>query len=243
MRMKIAAWVLVLLAATQICQAGEQLSRDVIASGFRTDGSLELGTSAELGATSEMRRVALEIKSEDIGIGDPNAKVHWIEYASAGCSHCATVALEVLPVMKAEFIDTGKVYYVLRDFPRDNASAVASLLARCMPRDQFYAFMDVLFSEQNMWHGADVVDVGSALLTIAERSGLRREVAEMCLADQSGLDRLRAVVTEAAEVLGVNATPTSFINGDVFVGALAVSDFRRALANAVAISEAGPAAP
>lgn len=186
-------------------------------------------TESKSAATPDQTAAALATKPGDIGIGDPNAKVKWVEYASSGCSHCADLSLKVLPELKAEYMDTGKVYYVMRDFPLDGVSAAASLIARCLPKDKFYGFMDILFAEQANWHSEEVKDFKAALLAMAEKGGLTNEQAEACLQDQAKFDEMKAILEEADTVLGVQSTPTNFINGTKIEGAAPADHFRKAI--------------
>ncbi len=166
---------------------------------------------------------ALALKDHDIGIGDPNAPVKLIEYASAGCGHCAAFAIETLPKIKADWIDKGQVYYVLRDFPLDNVATGASMIARCLPREGFYPFMEVLFRSQPEWHKNEgAID---ALATLARRAGLSRAQVESCLKDEKVLKQIQDSRDEASKVLAVNSTPTMFVNGEMVAGAAAYADF------------------
>lgn len=176
---------------------------------------------------------ALAPKPEDIGMGDPNAPVKWVEYASAGCGHCAALTLETLPQVKAAYIDTGKVYYVLRDFPLDNLSLGASVLARCLPKEKFHPFMETVFTRQKDWRGPEVTEPGRVLIAMAVEAGLSQEQADACLEDRALFDRIIATREEAASVLGVNSTPTSFINGEATVGAAPFEEFQKLLKTAL----------
>jgi protein-disulfide isomerase len=177
---------------------------------------------------------ALAPKPSDIGIGDPNAKVKWVEYASSGCPHCAHLSLEVIPTLKTEYMDTGKVYYVLRDFPLDGVAAAASLIARCLPKEKFYPFMEMLFAEQDKWHSPEVKDLKGAILAMAAKGGLSAEQAEACLKDQPKFDEMKAILSEAETVLGVASTPTNFVDGKKIEGAAPVEDFRKLFDEALA---------
>ena len=165
------------------------------------------------GTVSSTMEEALALKPDDIGMGDPNAPIKMIEYASAGCPHCAMMALQTIPKLKTAYIDTGAVYYVLRDFPLDNVALGGSLIARCMPKDKFYAFMDLLFANQAMWHSPQTADPKEALIELARRAGLSREATEACLKDQTKLTRINEIAKEATDVLKVNGTPITFLNG------------------------------
>ncbi|BCW89793.1 hypothetical protein sos41_29600 [Alphaproteobacteria bacterium SO-S41] len=166
------------------------------------------------GTVSSTMAEALAPKPGDIGLGDPNAPIKMIEYASTGCPHCAAMAMETIPKLKTAYIDTGIVYYVLRDFPLDNVALGGSLIARCLPKDKFYAFMDLLFSSQAIWHSPQTADPKEALIELARRAGLSREATEACLKDQKVLDSINAIAKEATDVLKVNGTPITFLNGE-----------------------------
>lgn len=181
----------------------------------------------------------LAVKETDVGLGDPNAPVKWIEYASAGCPHCADLSLKILPQLKADYIDSGKVYYVLRDFPLDNVAAAATVLARCVPREIFYPFMEKLFADQAKWHSPDVADIKGAILTIAAGFGLDEAAADACLKRQDLLDQVVKGMTEAEKVLQVGSTPTSFIGDETVVGTVSVGDFKAALDKALGVPSAG----
>lgn len=181
---------------------------------------------------------ALKIKASDIGLGDPNAPVKWIEYASTGCPHCADLTLKVLPALKAEYIDSGKVYYVLRDFPLDNVAASASVIARCLPADKFYPFVDKLFATQPTWHGPDATDPKSVLLGLAAEQGLDEAGVEACFKRQELLDQLINGLKEAETALGVASTPTSFIGDETVVGTVSVEEFKKTLDKALGVPTA-----
>ncbi len=185
------------------------------------------------------KAAALALKETDIGIGDPNAPVKWIEYASAGCPHCADLSLNILPQLKAAYFDTGKVYYVLRDFPLDNVAASATVIARCLPRDKFYPFMDKLFASQPSWHGPDATDPKAVLLGFAAEQGLDEAGVDACFKRQELLDQVIGGLTEAEKSLGVNSTPTSFIGDETVVGVITPDAFKEILDKAIAAKEGG----
>lgn len=172
-------------------------------------------TSSAEGAAAATVEEVLALKPHDIGMGDPNAPIKMIEYASTGCPHCAAMALETIPKLKENYIDKGQVYYVLRDFPLDNVALGASMIARCVPKDRFYAFMDVLFTNQALWHSPTVADPKEGLVELARRAGLSREQVETCLKDQTVLDQINESLKQAVDILKVQGTPTSFINGEM----------------------------
>lgn len=167
---------------------------------------------------------ALEIKPDDVVMGDPKAPIKLIEYASAGCGHCAAFAIEVMPKVEAEWIESGKVAYVLRDYPLDPVATSASMIARCLPKEQFYPFMDILFRNQATWYSVPPEERREALISVGLRAGLSREKVESCLNDKAVLERITKGHAEAATVLTIEATPTLFINGERISGAVPFSE-------------------
>jgi protein-disulfide isomerase len=181
-------------------------------------------TAETQGAGGGDKASVLAIGADEAGIGDPNAPIKFIEYASASCPHCAAFHVQIVPEIKKNWIDKGLVYYVLRDYPLDNIAAAAHMIARCLPKDRFYPFMDILFTNQSFWHSQNVADPKEALIELSRRAGLSREQVESCLKDQAVLGRIQKSRDDAEKVLGVNATPTMFINGEK-MGAAAYNDF------------------
>ncbi|MFT3809122.1 MAG: DsbA family protein [Micropepsaceae bacterium] len=198
--------------------------------------------TAEAVDPAAAKAAALALKERDIGIGDPNAPVKWIEYASAGCPHCADLSLNILPKLKAEYIDSGKVYYVLRDFPLDNVAASVTVIARCLPREKFYPFMEKLYASQPQWHSPDAADPKSVLLGFAAEQGLDEAGVDACFKRQELLDEMIAGMEEAEKALSVNSTPTSFIGDETVVGVLPPEKFKEVLDKALA-AQAGGATP
>jgi len=154
-------------------------------------------------------------------IGEANAPVTIVEYASMTCSHCATFHTETLPAIKEKYVDTGKARIIFREFPFDPRAEAGFMLARCAD-DKYFAMVDVLFKQQRNWAGVD--NAREALLQIARLAGFSQEKFEACLTDQKLLDDVRAVRTRGANDFGIDATPTFFINGNKYAGALRVAE-------------------
>jgi len=146
----------------------------------------------------------------DMALGDPKAPNVVIEYASMTCSHCQRFNAEVFKPFKAKYIDTGKVYYILRDFPLDPVATSAIMLAHCAPPERFFAIVDLLFEKQGQW--AFVDDPKAALFSLTKQVGFTQESFDACLANQKILAGVNAVRERGAK-FGVSATPTFFFNG------------------------------
>jgi protein-disulfide isomerase len=156
----------------------------------------------------------------DIMIGSDKAPVTIIEYASMTCPHCAHFEETTLPELKKRYIDTGKVRYVMREFPLDALAAAGFMLARCAGPDKYETVVETLFAKQADW--TMVQKPIPPLMAIAKQFGFTEESFNTCLANQKVLDDIQAVRDHAVNKLGVNSTPTFFINGKRFVGDLSI---------------------
>lgn len=200
------------------------------------DGALTLGlTAAALSSgllTGSARAQGTKIDTaklmapgalEDKVMGSPDAPVTVVEYASLTCSHCAHFATTTFPELKKKYIDTGKVRYILREFPLDPVSAAAFMLSRCAPPERYYDVVDLFFEKQNDW--AFTNRPLDSLNAMAKQIGFSQQEFEACLTNQSLLDGVNAVKDRGNKEFGVNATPTFFINGEIARGAISIDEF------------------
>ena len=163
----------------------------------------------------------------DMAIGPANATVTITEYASMTCPHCANFNETVFPKLKSEFIDSGKVRYVFREFPLDIKAAAGAMLARCIAKDdapKYFAVIDLLFRQQNEWVTKNTTET---LMRIGKQAGLSQLQVEDCLKDQKLLEKIAADQKYANEVLKVNSTPTFFINGEMLKGETSFDEFSK----------------
>lgn len=170
------------------------------------------------------KKALLEALPGDHVMGDAKAAVTIIEYASLTCSHCRSFHIDVLPELKKKWIDTGKARLIYRDFPLDQVAAKAAQLAECVGNDRYFGVLDVMFRAQGQWAIAqDPIAEVSKSLRIA---GLGDNEVKACLANEAVA---KAVVADfkGGETLGVNSTPTLFINGSMYRGARSVDDLDR----------------
>lgn len=159
-------------------------------------------------------------KLKDIFIGNADAKVTIVEYASMTCSHCRAFHEKTLPTLKEKYIDTGKVRLVLREFPFDPRAAAAFMLSRCAGEDKYYAMVGALFSQQDAW--SQVEDAKAALLQLSKLAGFTQESFDACLTNQQLLTDVNDTRERGSKDFGVQSTPTFFINGKRYPGALTV---------------------
>lgn len=155
-----------------------------------------------------------EIKPDDRTMGDPKAKVVLIEYAALSCPTCAMFNAQVVPRIKRNYVDTGKVLYILRIFPRMAEDGAGEKMARCVPPDRYFTVIDALFSNQEKWNPVfGVQDPRGGLLQVGRIVGMSAERVDQCIAAKEDDDRINAVATEGQSRYNVTGTPTFVING------------------------------
>ena len=165
----------------------------------------------------------------DLALGPANAQVTIIEYASMTCSHCAHFAKTTYPELKKRYIDTGKVRYILREFPLDPLAAAGFMLARCAAKDdanKYYALIDTLFHMQRTWAVEKPIP---PLMAIAKQAGFSEQSFNACLSDQKMLDALQAEQKRATDKFKVNSTPTLFINGKMQKGGVTIEELAKVI--------------
>ena len=168
------------------------------------------------GDTSAVTRSAdgYELKAEDRTMGNPRAKVVLIEYAAVTCPACAMFNAQVFPQIKSNYIDTGKVLYVFRMYPRMAEDGAGGKMARCVPPDRYFTVIDSLFNNQSKWNPEfGIQDSRGGLLQIGRIMGMSTEQVDQCIAAKEDDDRINAVATEGQSRYNVTGTPTFVING------------------------------
>jgi len=163
----------------------------------------------------------------DTVLGQDDAPITVIEYASMTCSHCATFHTGTFPEVEENYIKTGKVRFILRDYPFDPIATAGAMLARCAGQERYFNFVSVLMDQQRKW--AFVEEPLEALKGIARQGGFSEESYEACLANQDIFEHVRWVQTRASDEFGVRSTPTFFVNGEKVEGALSFNEFEAIL--------------
>jgi protein-disulfide isomerase len=156
----------------------------------------------------------------EMSIGKADAPVTIIEYMSMTCPHCARFHNETFDAIKAKYVDSGKVRFIVREFPFDPRAAAAFMLARCAPEGQYFPMISMLFKQQETWAAAP--NGRDALLQMSKLAGFTQESFEACLTNQKLLDDVQATMQKGEKDFGVKATPTFFINGKQYSGELSV---------------------
>jgi protein-disulfide isomerase len=179
--------------------------------------------------TSAAAQALLTITKQDRILGNPKAPITIIEYASMSCPHCAHFQNDILPTIKKDWIDTGKAKLVLRDFPLDRLAVKAAMIARCAPPDRFYAFADAFFASQPQWVMAK--DYRAELTRLAKLGGMDANAVNACLGNKAVENEVLDSRLAAAKQLGIDSTPTFFVNGTQFNGAPTVAQFEKLLSS------------
>ena len=150
----------------------------------------------------------------DMQLGNPDAPVTVIEYASYTCPHCATFHEGDYKKLKSEFIDSGKVNFVYREVYFDRYGLWASAIARCGGQDRFFGITDLIYAGQQDWTRAgQPADIVEELRKIGRIAGLGNDQIEACLQDGDKLRTLVAWYQENAKADGIDSTPSFVING------------------------------
>lgn len=149
-------------------------------------------------------------------LGKADAPVTIIEYSSLTCPHCAAFHAQILPKVKSELIDTGKVRLVFRDFPLDRLAMAGALVARCVPEPVYFKMIDVLFATQRGWASAD--KPMDALKQNALLAGANSDALNACVNSPQLLKDVQAVRGAAADQYHIDSTPSFVINGTVHPG-------------------------
>jgi protein-disulfide isomerase len=143
-------------------------------------------------------------------LGKPDAPVTVIAYISLTCPHCANFHKTVFPRVKKAFIDTGKVRFIVREFPIGRTSGNAAIANRCAPEDKYFFVLGQFLTRQPEWVSQEVRP--DAIFAVAKSSGMTRETFDNCLSNQTIIDGLNEVKQRGRQ-FGVIGTPTFFING------------------------------
>ena len=171
--------------------------------------------------------------ADDMSLGNPNAPVQVVEYASASCPHCARFALDVFPAFKAKYVDTGKVRYTLKEYVTDPEVLAAGgfMLARCAGKDRYFKVVEAVFRDQSaMVQSGDYRD---GLLKIAkDPGGLTEAQFDACMKDKAAAQALSDRVQRHLKVDKVEATPTFVINGRRVEGEMTLPELDAAVAKA-----------
>jgi protein-disulfide isomerase len=162
----------------------------------------------------------------DMEVGKADAPVTIIEYSSLSCPHCAAFHKDVFPALKSQYIDTGKVRFVMREFPLNEPALGGAVIARCLEPGRYFAFTSILFAKQEDW--AFQKDAFAPLKTLAKQAGMTDAEFDKCINDESLQQKILAIRDEGQKK-GVNSTPSFFVNGKPLKGAPTLEVFAEAI--------------
>lgn len=163
-----------------------------------------------------------EIQPSDRVLGNPKSKVVLIEYGAPSCPVCANFNAQAIPRLKANYMDTGKIFYVFRVFPLRPDDGSAEKIARCLPEDKYFAFIDLLFKNQSKWDVefsfenpalAKPEGVHDGLVLLGRIAGMSREQVDQCMVNKAEDDRINKGAADGEARYSITGTPTFILNG------------------------------
>ena len=170
---------------------------------------------------------ALKISENDFVIGDEDAPVTIIEYASMSCSHCANFHKNTLPELKTEYIDTGKVRMIFRDFPFNYPALLGSMMMRCIPNEVRYDYMNVLYQLQSKWVNRDPTVTKKELYKIMQSGGMTKDEFDSCYSNLDIENEILEAVMAAQNDFNIRSTPSFIVNGNLVEGNKNTKEFRQ----------------
>lgn len=196
---------------------------------------IEVASNAQDAVNAKVNETAQEIKEVrqnsnlmkalpgDYILGDKNAPVTMIEYASLSCPHCASFSRESFEKLKSEFVDSGKVQFIFRSFPLDQSALTATMFAECQAQDnksqmveKYYSTLKILFKTQDTW-GFDE-KAAEKIEAIAKLDGMSEDRFKACINDKALQDKILRHRMEAAQTLQIRSAPSFFVNGEISEG-------------------------
>ncbi len=170
-------------------------------------------------------------------LGDPKAPVRVDEWFSLTCPHCARFAIDVLPAIRKTLIDSGRLYYVFRDFPLDQVALMAAVVARHLPKPQYAGFVEALLASQDRWAFARAANPTVEIGKVAALAGMSTDAYDAALKDTALRDAILTDQVRAEKLHGVNSTPTFILNGpkakgETLIGEQSLAGFTKTVAAA-----------
>jgi len=177
----------------------------------------------------ETSAVAAELDLPEMTLGNPDAEVQVIEYASFTCPHCATFHDTVFEELKADYIDTGKIGFTYREVYFDRYGLWASMVARCAgSTDRFFGISDLIYDRQRDWTQGEPAEIAENLKTLGKTAGLTEDELDACLSDGTKAEALYANFQQNAEADDITSTPSFIIDGEKFSN-MSYDEFQRIL--------------
>ena len=167
------------------------------------------------------------ITENDFVIGDKDAPITIIEYASMSCSHCASFHNSTLNDLKTEYIDTGKVRFVFRDFPFNYPALLGSMMMRCIPNEVRYDYMNALYLLQKSWVVRENATTMKELYKIMQSGGMTKDEFDACYSNEQLENEILEGVIAAQKEFNIRSTPSFLVNGKLIEGNKSIKEFRQ----------------
>ena len=169
----------------------------------------------------------LDITENDFIIGDINAPITIIEYASLSCGHCASFHNNTLAELKKEYVDTGKARIVFRDFPFNYPALLGSMALQCIPNNVRYDYMNALFALQSTWVNRENNKSKQELFKIMQSGGMTKVEFETCISNAQLEEKILQGVINAQNEFNIRSTPSFLINDMLVEGNKSIKEFRQ----------------
>lgn len=196
-----------------------------------TGGLANFGLASDAHAQAEKSDdggMAVDVKTENI-MGEPNAPVTIIEYSSMTCPHCATYHRVTMPGLTEKYIKTGKVRYVIREFPLDRIAFAAAALARCAGPEKYFPFITALYKQQDTWARGPGSPV-PRLFKMAKQAGFSEESFNSCMRNKEVVSHIEKSLENGKTRYNVRSTPTLFVNGKKLEKGNSLGEIEKAMA-------------
>ena len=169
----------------------------------------------------------LEINENDFFIGEKEAPITIIEYASLSCSHCGDFHINTLPKLIEEYVETGKAKIVFRSFPMNYPALLGSMALKCVPIDIRYTYIDALYQLQSKWVFRDSTKSKQELYKIMQSGGMTKEDFNKCIENVDLEKQILQELMDAQSEFDIKSTPSFLINGTLIEGNKPVKVFRQ----------------
>jgi protein-disulfide isomerase len=183
-------------------------------------------TPTQTAANGEcVAKETFEVTANDYVLGKADAPLTIIEYASMTCIHCARFSRDVYPTLKSEYIDKGYVRYVFREFPLDEVALTASVVGRCLARDQYLSYVELMYHELENWAQPADNNLRGSIKEMARRAGMSGDDFEKCLSTEEDAKKVVEIRTKANADYCISGTPYFLLDGKkLFSGEMAWSE-------------------
>ena len=169
----------------------------------------------------------LNLSEDDFFIGNVDAPITIIEYASMSCGHCASFHNNTLETLKKEYVETGKVKFVFRDFPFNYPALLGSVVMRCVPTEVRYDYMNALFKLQKTWIFPENAKTTEELYKIMQSGGMTKSDFDECISNTEVENNILQGMIDAKNEFNISSTPSFLVNGELIEGNKSIKDFRQ----------------